>query len=115
MAMFRSPQKLMVSNEVGRSDEFLSLTGIDLQNSLAVKTKTSVVRNVLSDNEDKQPQDENIIHKAKLAALTRVRNEIIEMYPDHTTNLPKISERYTEYLIRLENLQAACVNETFQQ
>ena len=37
------------------------------------------------------------------------------MFPEHTTNLPKISERYTEYLIRLQNLQAACVNETSQQ
>ena len=47
----------------------------------------------------------------RLGAVTRKRQEIEALMGDVVNNLPKIKELYTEYLVKVENLQEACGTE----
>ena len=46
--------------------------------------------------------------KHKLAAVSKKKAEIEELLPSIKENLPTIKSLYTEYLIKVETLFAAC-------
>ena len=48
---------------------------------------------------------------AKLGAVTRLKNEITELLPESTKNCELIAEKFNDYLLRVERLYAACIDE----
>ena len=54
--------------------------------------------------------DTSCIPSAKLSPLTRMNN-ILKLFPDSTKYVELIKYKFTEYLVRLDNLYTACNND----